>query len=109
MIEKLTERITFQHCTQSVDRFGNHVNVWIDFFTCSAYANTFVSEENDGAVITDDRTIIFEVRYCSELQHLTSTEYRIVFRGDAYNILSVDMMNYRRKQIHVKAQKEKRL
>lgn len=108
MIEKLNEKITIQQDAVTVDRYGNHVKAWTDIFTCRAYANTYVKEEGEGVLTTDERSITFEVRYCSELAGITSTGYRVVFHGENYNILSVDMMNWNRKMIHLKCKKEAR-
>ena len=47
----------------------------------------------------------FEVRYCSELAGVSSDKYQVVFRGEAYNIISVDMMNYGKKTIRLKAER----
>ena len=55
-----------------------------------------------------EQTVIFEVRYCSELKSLDSTHFRIRFRDGLYNIQSVDMMNYQRKSIRIRCQKEVR-
>ena len=107
-IARYNEKITVQRNTVVVDRWGNHKNEWTDCFTCCAYANTYVKEEESGAVTTDERTITFEVRYCSELRDISSTGYRIVFHGETYNIVSVDMMNWQRKTIRLKCRKEAR-
>ena len=108
MIEKMNELITLQKNTVTVDKYGNHKNTWEDYYTCHAYANTFVKEETESEVSADERSITFEVRYCSELKGVTSTGYRIIFHDEAYNIESVDMMNWQRKFIHLKCRKEKR-
>jgi SPP1 family predicted phage head-tail adaptor len=109
VIERLNERITIQHNTVVADRYGNHRNEWTDHFICHAYASTYVKEENESsAVVNDERVIIFEVRYCSELRNITSNGYRILFHGEAYNIESVDMMNWQKRMIHLKCRKEKR-
>jgi len=108
MIEKLSERIVIQTNSVSMDQYGNHVPQWVDYFSCSAYANTYVKDEvTDGTVIQDERQITFEVRYCSELRNITSNGYRVLFHGEAYNIESVDMMNWQKKMIHLKCRKEK--
>ena len=108
MIEKLNEKITIQRDTVVVDKYGNHKKQWTDYFTCHCYANTYVKEEEDGVTTTDERSITFEVRFCSELAGITSTGYRVLFHGETYNIESVDMMNWQRKSIHLKCRKEAR-
>ena len=109
MIEKLNERIVIQMDSVAMDQYGNRIPQWVDYYACSAYANTYVKEEDDESVTTtDERSIRFEVRYCSELRNITSTGYRVLFHGEAYNIESVDMMNWQKKMVHLKCRKEKR-
>ena len=108
MIEKLNEKITIQQNAVVVDKYGNHKKEWTDHFTCRCYANTYVKEEEEGVTTTDERSITFEVRFCSELSGITSTGYRVLFHGETYDIESVDMMNWQRKMIHLKCRKEAR-
>ena len=101
-IARKNERITVQRNEVTVDKYGNHKNVWTDYFTCAAYASTYQGDrEQTSAVTTEERTVTFEARYCPELAELDSTKHRIAFHGDSYNILSVDMMNYQRKSVSI--------
>jgi len=108
MIERMKERIIIQKDSMAIDRYSNHTKSWTDFYSCWAYANTFAKDEKPDVVTTDNRSITFEVRYCSKLSRITSTGYRVIFRNDVYNILAVDMMNWNKKTIHLKCQKEVR-
>lgn len=105
-IARFNERITVQKSTVVVDKYHNHMNAWEDYFSCYAYANTYAKDEETEVLTHDERTVIFEVRYCSELAGITSTNYRVVFKGDAYNITNIDMMNYQKKCIRIKCRKE---
>ena len=107
-IARFNERITVQKNSVTVDKYRNHVNTWTDYFSCAAYVSTYQREERESAVTTEERSVTFEVRYCSELAGITSTGYRVLFHGDSYNIESVDMMNYQRKIIRLKCEKEVR-
>ena len=107
-IARKNERITFQRNAVTVDRYKNHVQEWTDYFSCYAYAGTYQADEDEDKVTSEERSITFETRWCPELDAVTSTEYRIVFRGENYNIRSVDMMNYQRQQIRFSCRKEKR-
>ena len=107
-IARRNERITFQKNSITVDRYKNHVQGWDDYFSCYAYANTYTAQEDGDAVTSEERSITFHVRYCSELAVVTSTGYRIVFHGENYNIISVDMMNYQKQEIRFSCRKEKR-
>ena len=104
-ISRLSERITFQKNSVVTDRYGNHKNVWMDYYTCHAYVSTWQKEETEGAATNEERSVTFEVRYCSELADIASDKYQVLFRGEAYNILSVDMMNYQKKVIRLKAER----
>lgn len=107
-IGKLNERITIQKNVVLVDKYKNHTSVWSDYYSCWAYANTYTAMEKDGTVPSEERSISFLVRYCQELAGITSTQYRVLFRGQVYDIVSVDMMNYQKKEIRLTCRKEKR-
>ncbi len=100
-------RITFQKNEVVIDKYQNHVNTWTDYFSCFAYANTYVINESGDETITEERSITFETRYCPELALVTSTNYQILFNGEAYDILAVDAMNYQNKELHFRCQRRK--
>lgn len=78
-IARMNERITFQKSTVKVDAVGNHKNVWEDYFSCFTYASTLQSRREYGEVTTEERSVTFSCRYCSELACVSSTGYRILF------------------------------
>ena len=88
------------------DRYGNHKPEWTDYYSCRAYAITYIHDETETATISDERTITFEVRYCSELVNITSIGFRVIFHDAVYDIDSVDMMNWKRKTVKLKCRKE---
>ena len=101
-IARFNERLTVQKNTVVVDKYGNHKNVWADYYSCYTYASTYqYDNENEAATTTEERTINFEVRYCTELKDLDSTHYRVAFHGDSYDIQTVDFMNYQKKTIRI--------
>ena len=102
-IARYNERITFQKNTVTVDMYKNHKPGWKNYFSCYTYASTYqYDHENNGVVVSQEQTINFEVRYCSELKDLDSTLYRVVFHGRVYDIDNIDWMNYQRKKIRVR-------
>lgn len=109
-IARRNTRITFQKRTVEIDKYHNHLSSWTDYFECSAYASTYAADESEGEVTTEEKSVTFETRYCPELSTVTSTEFRILFNGDEYNIESVDLMNYQNRTIkftcHKNARKE---
>mgnify|MGYP002624458249 FL=1 len=107
-IARLNERITLQKNEVVTDQYGNHKTVWTDWFTCFAYADTYEKEESGGSVTTDEeRVVTFEIRYCMALSDISSTRCRVLFRGSAYNVEAVDMMNYLKKSIRLKCRRVK--
>ena len=108
-IARFNERIVIQKNEVVTDKYGNHKNTWTDFYSCFAYASTYqYDKENEAAVTTEERTINFEVRYCPELEDLDSTHFRVAFHGDAYDIQTVDFMNYQRKTIRIVCKLQKK-
>lgn len=108
MIERMNERIRIQKSTVTADEYGNRLKNWSDYFTCWAYAGTFNRDEQPDVTTTDQRGITFEVRFCSELKDITSDQFRVIFRGEIYDIQSVDMMNWMKKTIKLKCRKAER-
>lgn len=101
-IARFNERLTVQKNTVVVDRYGNHTNSWDDYYSCWCYAGTYqYDREREGAVTSGEQTVNFEVRYCTELEALDSTHYRILFRGNRYDIQTVDFMNYQKSTVKI--------
>ena len=95
-ISRFNKRITIQKHGTVTDKYLNHKSAWVDYYSCNAYAGTYQhdKEEQGEATTKPEQTVNFEVRYCSEVQNLISNEYRVIFKGDVYDIVAVDMMNY---------------
>ncbi len=107
-IARKNVRITFQKNEVYADRYKNRLQRWSDYFTCAAYADTYAAHEGGDAVVSEEKSVSFECRWCPELSAVTTTEYRILFSGEPYNILSVDAMNYQRRSIRFTCRREKR-
>ena len=107
-ISQMNERITIEKNEVVRDKVGNHRNTWADYFSCYAYASTYEASEDNGEVIAENKSVVFTVRWCSETRGLSSTGYRVRFRGEIYNIRSVDMMNYGKKTIKFRCELERR-
>ena len=108
-IARFNERIVIQKNEVVTDKYGNHKNIWTDFYTCFTYASTYqYDKENEAATTTEERTINFDVRYCGELKDLDSTHFRVAFHGDSYDIKTVDFMNYQKKTIRIVCKLQKK-
>lgn len=103
------QRIVIQKNRMKKDKDGNQRNEWEDYFTCWAYANNLSGKEYwEAAQVNRVESLFFLVRYCKELKDLESTKYRILFRGDIYNITLVDFMQFQNKVIKLRAERVKR-
>ena len=107
-IARKNTRITFQKNEIYSDKYKNRLQQWTDYFSCFAYADTYATDEDGKTVITEERSITFETRWCPELEAVSSTGYRILFENSVYNIVSIDPMNYQRQKIRFSCRKEKR-
>ena len=107
-IARRNVRITFQKNEIYSDKYRNRMQRWTDYFSCNAYADTYTANEDGNEVITEERSITFEARWCPELDSVTSTGYRIIFRDECYDILSIDPMNYQRQTLRFACRRERR-
>lgn len=107
-IARFNVKIIFQKNTVYEDAYKNQRTRWENYFTCHAYASTFTGDESEGEVTYENRTVTFETRACSELTPVNSKEYRILFKGEAYDIEYVDPMNYQGRTMKFKARREVR-
>ena len=99
-VSLLNEKILFQKNVVVLDSIGNRKNVWEDYYSCFAtIGGENGNEKSETGQTVDDASITFSVRYCSQLVDIMSTGFRILFRGEIYNILSVDHMNYKKKML----------
>ena len=98
----MNERILFQKNQTAVDQNANLVNAWTDYFSCRASVSSFGGsrqpgdQESAAGITSDHGQLTFTVRYCPELAVVDITGYRIVYRGEIYDILAIDPMNYQR-------------
>ena len=108
-ISLLNEKILFQKNSVVSDVIGNRKNVWEDYYSCFAtIGGESRNEKAEAGQTIDDVGITFTVRYCSQLVDIVSTGFRILFRGEIYNILSVDHMNYKKKSLKFRCEKVRR-
>ena len=69
---------------------------------------TTIALESGILVQISNQSVVFTVRWCSEVNKLTSTGFRVLFRGELYDITSVDPMNYGKKTIKLHCRLERR-
>lgn len=103
------ERITVQKSSPGNDKAGNHVLSWEDHYTCSAYVNNLSGKEYwEAAQVNAQKDIYLMIRYCSEVAGMDTEHYRILFRGQVYNITFLDNVKYQNKTLKIRASLEKR-
>lgn len=108
-IALLNVRITVEKNEVIVDEIGNRKNVWTEYYSCFATVSGEGSGEASVAgIIVDDSDISFSIRYCKMASFINNTEYRVMFNGEIYNILSIDNMNYKKKSLKLRCQKVRR-
>lgn len=103
------ERITIEKSIPGTDKAGNHVLSWIDYYTCSAFVNNLSGKEYwEAAQVNAQKEIYFLIRYCSETAGMDTEHYRILFRGQIYNITFMDNVKYQNRILKLRAFLEKR-
>ena len=98
-IGALRVRIIIQKSSTTVDKYGNHISSWTDYFSCWATANTSgrQSDATEKAAVTQEKNAVdFTVRYSPEVAAVNSKEYRILLDGRIYNIRSIDEMGFKK-------------
>ena len=108
-VSLLNEKIKVQKAVVSADEIGNRRDVWEDYFSCySTVGGEKGSEQFEAGQDVATANISFSVRWCSVLENVDSQGYRILFRGEIYNIISVDHMNYKKKSLKFRCRKVRR-
>ncbi len=107
-IAAMRVRITFQRNSAREDDIGNRWNEWEDFFSCWATVGTSSGSETFGAAtVNPEESLDFTCRYCTELESVTSTSYRILAEGKVYNINYVNPMGFKRNSLKFNCTLEK--
>ena len=111
-IAAMNETITIQKNTATVDSIGNHRSGWADYYTCHATVSGEESsvngESNAAGQTVSDSKIAFTIRWCGTASAINSTEYRVLFRNELYNITGIDHMNFKKKSIKLMCVKVRR-
>ncbi len=109
----LNEKIMIQKNTVVEDEIGNRTNEWQDYFQCYVTVGGSSGSAKNGsqvqeAGITEDKTeLTFTVRYCTETIDVDLTHYRILFRGNVYDIVAIDYMAFKKKSLKYRCRRER--
>lgn len=108
-IALMNVRIEVQKNAVTTDKYGNHKNTWEPYLSCYAtVSGETPKEETDAGLTVDDSKADFTIRFCRAASAITSTGYRVIFGGEAYDILGVNHMNFKNKGIKLLCQKVRR-
>ena len=95
-ISDLNRKITFQNKAVEVDEIGNHRSIWSDYLSTSSYISFQGKGEEVFLGMEVDRSdISFTVRFQNSLKKINTSEYRILFEDEKYNIISIALWTTR--------------
>jgi len=94
--------------TDSTDSAGNHIVSWSDWKKLYAKINSLYGQEYwQAAAQGQENTVVFTLRWSRELEILAQTkeitQYRIVYNGLPYDIISYDNVNFANRLVKIKA------
>ena len=111
-IALMNEKVTFQKNSVVTDAIGNHTNTWENYYSCFATIGgegLASSKETEAAGTTvEDVSMTVTVRYCAKAAAIKSTEYRLIFKDEIYDITNVDHMNFKKKCLKFSCRKVRR-
>ena len=103
----LKNKITIQKKAAVPDDIGRISEIWSDFMVVHAYANRLSGQELIVAAANGQQdTVTFSVRYCRALSEINSNDFRIIFMGRIFNILTVDNVMFLNKELKIRAVEE---
>ncbi len=77
--------------------------------SCSAFVNNLSGKEYwEAAQVNAQKDIYFIIRYCSEVAGMDTEHYRILFRGQVYDLAFIDNMRYQNRILKLWASLMKR-
>ena len=105
----LNVKITFQKNSVEVDAIGNHKNGWADYYTCHAtVSGESGTQKHTAGTTVEDSDLAFTIRWCKKASLIDAIGYRVILKGELYNIVLVDHMNYKKECLKFRCQKVRR-
>ncbi len=97
------ERVEIQKCINTTDRFCNHKQEWETHYIGHAYVNMLSGAEYwAAAAVRAESTLQFVLRWHPLLNNIASDKYRLLWRGKAYNITSIDNVQFANKTVKIR-------
>ena len=98
------EPVTIEKSGYTEDDIGNQIQTWIEYYKGYAYMNNLSGNEYWEAAQTQaENTVMFILRYHPKLNIMNSKEYRLMHRGNEYNITSIDNVQYKNETVKIRA------
>ena len=98
------EPVTIEKSSYTEDEIGNQVPVWEEYYRGYAYMNNLSGTEYWEAAQTQaQNTVMFILRFHPLLSAMNTRAYRLLHRGKAYNITSIDNVQYKNETVKIRA------
>ena len=98
------EPVTIEKSGYTEDEIGNQVPVWAEYYRGYAYMNNLSGTEYWEAAQTQaQNTVMFIMRFHPLLSAMNTREDRLMHRGKAYNITSIDNVQYKNETVKIRA------
>lgn len=98
------ELVVIEKSGYAEDDIGNQIPSWTEYYRGYAYMNNLSGSEYwEAAQTQSQNTIMFVFRYHSLLGAMNTKEYRLMHRGKAYNITSIDNVQYKNETVKIRA------
>ena len=98
------ELVVIEKSGYAEDDICNQIPSWTEYYRGYAYMNNLSGSEYwEAAQTQSQNTIMFVFRYHSLLGAMNTKEYRLVHRGKAYNITSIDNVQYKNETVKIRA------
>ncbi len=94
------KKIVFQVLAEKSNKIGNQVQEWTDFFTAWANVNGVGGREYYSASqVNSQNDMIFKVRYSRKIAGFLSSETRIIYNNNIYDIKHIDDYQEQHRQL----------
>lgn len=98
------ELVVIEKSGYAEDDIGNQIPSWTEYYRGYAYMNNLSGSEYwEAAQTQSQNTIMFVFRYHPLLGAMNTKEYRLVHWGKAYNITSIDNVQYKNETVKIRA------
>lgn len=99
-------RILIQKSDVISDEIGNRKNEWTDYYSCWAAVSEASGDENTETGVTVEHfPIVFTVRDCKKIKDMDTLKFRIVFKDDFFNIISIDHCGYKGETVKIRCER----